>query len=70
MTVTNLDGNGPVGTATGVRNPDGLLNGQLTGFGCANVTFRMSPQAPPRAPRPDNGSGHRGFGDPGHGFYL
>ena len=50
MTVTNLDGNGPVGTASGARNPDGLLNGQLTGSGCANVTLRMSPQVPTVGP--------------------
>lgn len=44
MTLTNLDGDGPVGTVTGSVGSDGSLDGQLKGSGCANLTVRSGPQ--------------------------
>lgn len=44
MSLTNLDGNGPVGAVTGSVGSDGSLNGVLKGSGCSNLTVRSGPQ--------------------------
>lgn len=43
-TLTNLDGNGPVGTVAGRVMPDGGMSAELKGSGCANATLRTMPQ--------------------------
>ncbi len=50
ITLTNLSGNGPVGVATGRRGPNGLINGELTGQGCANLQLNMTPSQPLMGP--------------------
>jgi hypothetical protein len=38
LTLTSIDGNGPVGTVNGQRSANGALNATLKGQGCANMT--------------------------------
>ncbi len=45
LTLTSVMGNGPVGTATGVKESDGAANITLTGTGCANMHMRTKPVA-------------------------
>jgi hypothetical protein len=39
LSLTSLDGNGPVGTVTGKRAPNGALSATLKGQGCANIAL-------------------------------
>ena len=43
ITLTSVMGNGPVGTVTGTRAPDGKLQAHLVGTGCANMNFTSNP---------------------------
>ncbi len=43
ITLTNLDGDGPVGVVTGSTSPDGAFNGVLKGQGCSNASIQTGP---------------------------
>jgi len=44
LTLTNTQGNGPVGTVTGTSDPrTGAASARLTGQGCANMAMNLRP---------------------------
>ena len=44
IVLKSVQGNGPTGTVTGVKLPNGKMGAKLTGEGCANMQAQFPPQ--------------------------
>jgi len=43
VTLTSAMGQGPVGTVTGAKSPNGKIDATMTGEGCANMKLHFNP---------------------------